>query len=55
MPAFLTEDEAKNRVEKAPLNLIILEMREKMLKSFDEREATLAAATNSSCLNGTGH
>lgn len=35
---FITPAEANERCEKAPLNKIILELREKMLKMHDERE-----------------
>jgi hypothetical protein len=38
MSVFLTEEEAAVREQNAPLNKIILEMREKMLKAHDERE-----------------
>ncbi len=35
---FITPAEANERLEKAPLNKIILELRAKMLKDHDARE-----------------
>ncbi len=38
---FITPAEANERCEKAPLNNIILQLREKMLKDHDAREGVV--------------